>query len=430
MTLSKAKTLTTILIAAVVLVICTVAVIIFAKPTPMGGTETPTTQTEPMPILSSAVIEAGSQAISADLYRIDADSDVHILTDPAYIDTSTPGCHTITLSCNGQTYTCILQVTDTTAPTAIPVDQDGFVGDAVNAADFVTEIVDCSDVTVAFATEPDVTFAGTQNVSIILTDAFGNASILTAKLTLSHDTTPPAFGQLRSITIEVGESVSYKSGVTVTDNRDGTITNFTVDKTGIDLMEPGTYTITYTATDRCGNTATATRTLIVEPKPVITREMVDTMAQEILDDIIDDDMTQYEALKAIFNYVRNKITYKNIVEEDLCTAAYYAVKKGRGDCYNYYALSTILLDNYGVDNMMITRIATSDTRHYWLLVNPGTGWYHFDACPTVAEYQKRCFMWTDKQVADYSASRTDGRTDYYAFDPTLYPERATEKYTG
>lgn len=125
---------------------------------------------------------------------------------------------------------------------------------------------------------------------------------------------------------------------------------------------------------------------------------------------------------------RKNVTYKNIVEEDLYTAAYYAIKKSRGDCFNYYACITVICDYLGIENMGITRSASSATPHYWSLVNLGTGWYHVDACPTIREYNKRCFMWTDKQCEDYNKSRTDGRTDYYAFDAALYPERATEKY--
>ena len=85
------------------------------------------------------------------------------------------------------------------------------------------------------------------------------------------------------------------------------------------------------------------------------------------------------------------------------------------------------MDKLGIDNLPVERYQGRSS-HFWLLVNIGTGWYHYDASPQSAEDPFRCFMKTDAQVNAYARSRQDGRRDYYKIDYTKYPELATEKY--
>src|SRR5690606_7861114 len=51
-------------------------------------------------------------------------------------------------------------------------------------------------------------------------------------------------------------------GATATDACDGTLS--VVVETNLDVAQPGSYTVTYRATDSVGRTATTTRTVIVE----------------------------------------------------------------------------------------------------------------------------------------------------------------------
>ena len=98
-------------------------------------------------------------------------------------------------------------------------------------------------------------------------------------------------------------------------------------------------------------------------------------------------------------------------------AAYTGFTTGRGDCYVYYAMSRMLLDCAGIDNMEICRDNPAKP-HYWNLVNCGDGWYHFDTCPHYKQYPLDAFMLTDAQVAAYSQNSVK---DYYSFDASLYP---------
>lgn len=65
------------------------------------------------------------------------------------------------------------------------------------------------------------------------------------------------------VTLTVGDTYT-EAGASATDDVDGTVA---VKTTGsVDTTKAGTYTITYTATDKAGNKSTATRTVIVEDK--------------------------------------------------------------------------------------------------------------------------------------------------------------------
>jgi hypothetical protein len=61
--------------------------------------------------------------------------------------------------------------------------------------------------------------------------------------------------------------------------------------------------------------------------------------------------------------------------------------------------------------------------HYWLLVNTGTGWYHFDATRRQVYFDG--FMATDSEVKAYTEQVGE---NYYTFDTTKYPATPTEDY--
>ena len=59
------------------------------------------------------------------------------------------------------------------------------------------------------------------------------------------------------------------------------------------------------------------------------------------------------------------------------------------------------------------------TRHFWVIVNIGTGWYHFD--PTIAPHHKhKCFMWTNKQC--------QVKSYFWRYEKESFPEIATENF--
>ena len=160
---------------------------------------------------------------------------------------------------------------------------------------------------------------------------------------------------------------------------------------------------------------------------LFTDEEFEGLTADVLDRIDQDGMTQMEQARAVFDYVHDHIAYTGHSDKsDWKTGAYTGLTAGRGDCFTYYAVSRALLTALGIDNLAVERVG-GETRHFWNLVNCGGGWYHFDACPRSSKLPSfLSFMFTDQQAADFTAEA--GR-NYYDFDGSLLPERATEIIT-
>ncbi|MFR3497820.1 MAG: immunoglobulin-like domain-containing protein [Paraclostridium bifermentans] len=67
-------------------------------------------------------------------------------------------------------------------------------------------------------------------------------------------------------TIKVGDKFNPMTGVTATDKEDGNITKHIKVNGSVDTNKPGTYELTYTVTDKNGNSTTTKRTITVSPK--------------------------------------------------------------------------------------------------------------------------------------------------------------------
>ena len=72
--------------------------------------------------------------------------------------------------------------------------------------------------------------------------------------TAAPDKVAPVITGTKDIEVYVGDAVSYKSGVSVTDNVDAK-PELIIDNSKVDLTKPGVYEVTYTATDAAGNTS-------------------------------------------------------------------------------------------------------------------------------------------------------------------------------
>lgn len=380
------------------------------------------------PIKNEVILEAGSADFSVDLYKENEKSQLELLSDVSSIDFNKVGEHKLLILAGRRTCEVTLRIVDTTPPAAEAVSKQIYTFETVAAEDLVTNVSDVSSVRIDFVEDPAFGVVGTQAVLLDLTDAVGNKTTVEAELSIIKDSVPPAFAEMEDLVVRIGDTISYKKGVSVTDNRDETV-DFSVDSSGVDTGKMGTYTVTYTATDSDDNTTVVTRNVIIQDKLVIDQELVDSLAKKVLDEIITESMTAHEKIEVIFKWVKKNMTYTSSPESDIVNAAYVAFTKKRGDCYNYYSMTKLLLDGCGIENMMIERSGGSTT-HFWSLVNVGTGWYHYDTTPQHSKYPFSCFMKTDEEVWAYANSRGDGRTDYYDFDQTLYPERATEKYAG
>ena len=122
----------------------------------------------------------------------------------------------------------------------------------------------------------DSSKVGTYTITYTATDKAGNKATKTreVQVVLPADTTPPVITVTGDNPLKITQGETFSDpGATATDNRDDEVK---VTPTGtVDMDTVGNYTITYTATDKAGNKATATRTIhVVLPAdtiaPVIT----------------------------------------------------------------------------------------------------------------------------------------------------------------
>ncbi len=247
------------------------------------------------------------------------------------------------------------------------------------------------------------------------------------------DTTPPVIHGAEDISVEMGEQVSYRAGVTVTDDRDENV-RLKIDSSGVDLTVPGEYEVIYTAADSSGNESVVKVKLTVNEAisedlmntvdpatidPIVPEDLkeadVNELADKVLSEILKDGMSQRQKARAIFDYVYRHIKYVGTSDKrNWMVGAYVGFVKGKGDCYNYFACSKALLTRAGIPNVDLTRVGGA-TDHYWNLVDAGEGYYHFDACPHPSSYPFTSFMVTEEQVKDYTR-RCKVRTNYYVYD--------------
>lgn len=201
-----------------------------------------------------------------------------------------PGSHTITVTTtdalgNVGTGTVIFEVVDDTLPTITAPDD-------VQAS---TDATSCTASNVALGTPqfgdnctgaqvtndaPAVFPVGTTTVTWTVTDAAGNTATDTQLVTVS-DQTGPVITPTGSNPLTVECHTSFTDpGASASDACDGARPVSSSNDVNVDV--PGTYTVTYTATDTKGNPSTATRTVNVvdTTAPVISLNGASAMTVE------------------------------------------------------------------------------------------------------------------------------------------------------
>ncbi|MDE5951396.1 MAG: hypothetical protein K2H12_07445 [Acetatifactor sp.] len=365
------------------------------------------------PVVEELTMEAGQEPPAVGSFLL-ADAQGTFVTRVANFDYHVPGDHEVVIQVDGEKYTSVLHIQDTIPPEVQVRDIEGFAVLPREAEDFVAEVEDATEVTMAFREEPDLTLIGAQQVEIVFTDAGGNETVKTAQLILHEDTEPPVIQGARDIVIYKGDSVSYRKNVTVEDNCPEGL-QLTVDNSSVNLEEAGVYPVVYTAVDAAGNTASVTVQLTIIDR-VYTVEEVNALADAVLASIITPEMSDRDKALAIYNYIRRNVGYINYSEKgDWVQAAYEGLAKRQGDCYVYASTAKALLTRAGIKNMDIAKIPTR-REHYWNLVDVGDGWYHFDTTPRTDHTV--FFMWTDAELMAYSALHYN----CHNYDRTLYPE--------
>lgn len=373
-------------------------------------------------LLTEITVEAGTRRLSPAGFRTDPEDPApKFLRSITRKQLDTPGSYGVLLSCGGQEYDAVIRVVDTVAPAAQAVAVTS-LGELPEPEAFVSEIVDATHVTVAYEALPDLTKNGDQTVALVLTDTSGNSSRLEATLTVDLDVTAPQIHGVQSFLLYQGDTVSYRTGVTVTDDRDEAPV-LSVDASAVDLSQPGEYTLVYEAKDAAGNTASVETVVTVRQKQpgYVSVETVYAQVDQTLSQIIRDGMTKRQMARAIYDWVRRECAYINHSDKsDYLQGAYLMLTERKGDCFNYYAVCKLMFERLGIETIDVRKVKNyeQDSDHYWLLVSlDGENYYHFDPVPRVGDAVE-FFLVTDSFLDAYSAAHRN----CFNRDKSLYPE--------
>ena len=365
-------------------------------------------------------IEARTEPLAPTDFRNDEGDEIEV---PAFVP-AVPGTYTLSIVANGVRQTVAITVVDTVAPTvrerAFSSGTVFFTKHTYEPEDFF-EATDISGVTMTFVAKPDFEEPGEQTVSVVAEDPYGNRTTCSRSIVLTDDTqAPEIYGVINRICY-VDEPIAYFKEVFAEDNADRRV-EVTVESEVL-TYQKGTYRVVYRAVDQSGNEATreCTFTLIDQ---TVTEEEIRTIAQNVMQEITTPDMTDAEKLRAIFDYVQKHVAYVNGSNHnysDWRKAAYDGFTYGKGDCFNIYSVTRALLDETGIPYLSVERVKAYPwrTRHYWVHVNTGTGWYVFDPTWT-PRHRFNCFMWTKAQC--------DACRNYWKYDESKYPPLATEPF--
>lgn len=280
---------------------------------------------------------------------------------------------------------------------------------------------DATDVSFAVKGILNTEEVGEYPVIISATDEGDNVTEFTTMVKVIADTEFPVIEGAMNRNYFLGETVSYLDGVTARDAVDGGVEVY-VDNGQVNADKEGSYEVTYSASDISGNQAAVTVTFTFS-KMTATEEILYAKADEVLASITTDTMSLSQKAYEIYNYAYSNIAYTGTSDKSNWeNEAYRGMMELNGDCFTYMSVCKVLLHRLGVETMEIQRVGGA-AEHYWLMVNLGTGWYHFDATRRKEYFDG--FMATDAELSEYG-NRVGG--NYYTYDTANYPATPLEDF--
>ncbi len=364
-------------------------------------------------VYKTSVVEAGYTVQASDLEKRGF-GNIAFASDAETIDTTQLGVQKVKVKKGFFTHTCEVKVQDTKAPVA--QGKELTIGATIDILpeECVENATDVTALSYKFIDEINREIYDTQNIAIEVKDEAGNATRVESKITVSDDVEPPVIRAPEVLESGLGEAIAYKQNIKATDNSEKEV-ELAIDNSKVDIDTEGDYVVNCTATDWVGNkTSLEVKVRIV--KKTSEQAAVEGHARDVLAQITNDSMSEYEICEAIFKWCQSNIAYSGHSEKgDWIAGANDGFVKGSGDCYTYFATAKVLLTQAGIKNMDIEKIP-AETSHYWNLVDLGDGWIHFDT--TRRADGTKVFLWSDEKLMAYSNSHKLSHN----YDPDLYPE--------
>ena len=331
------------------------------------------------------------------------------------------GEYPVIVGLEGKTYNATIKVIDSAVPEAEAKEVTRFVDDkaALDPWEFVAEYSDATEVTAEFETEPDLSYIGTQEVIVLLTDSGNNGIRLITSLTITDDQEPPViYGATDRLTY-LGKPIPFHDGIAVVDDRDKH-PKLEISAPDIDFNTMGVYPVIYRAIDHAGNVTEIQGSMTVSylRQSAVDIDTLNAAVDGLLGEIIAENMSKEEKAQAVFDWAKTKMLIsKNPSDKTAWTKeAYRAVRWNAGDSFTTSSLIHAAMIRLGYEDMMIQNI---NGTHHWNLVNLGDGWFHVDGSRQSTLAGVSVFMATDEELAAYSAQLGNG---FYSFDAAKYPK--------
>ena len=145
---------------------------------------------------------------------------------------------------------------------------------------------------------------------------------------------------------------------------------------------------------------------------------LNSMCDEILLSILNNDMTEREKAYAIYTWVCGHVRYRGSTAiTDWKESAKTILSTRKGNCYAFYVSSRALLARAGFETDMATSYGLG---HYWNLVKVDGQWRHFD---TTSGWGTERFLWTGTQINAYSYYNSNlGTSLTYDWNPEGCPD--------
>ena len=378
-------------------------------------------------LIQEVTIEAGSAKPDISMYFREEPAFPQLVNTNLNFDevnTDLPQTISFNIQMYGRNFPCRLIIADTIPPEGQGITQKIFTCDEIpDAASCITGIEDITDVVATWQDLPDMSEGGNFTAVALLTDGCGNVTTVEVPFEVTKDDTPPVIEGVRDMEVYIGDAITYKDKVTVTDDYDENPV-LDVDTSNVDLYEEGTYEVTYTATDFSGNETSITINLTLSEKPegYVEPEVVYAEAKKVLDEITEPGMTDEEIALQICWWCRYNIRFILRTETRSWTeAAYNAFVYRTGNCFSTAYAAKALYDVAGFENMIIERYPYQTATHFWNYVLINGQWYHCDS--TWREgYDSYFFMYTTEELLDFWQGGWNG----FQFKQEEYPESATE----
>lgn len=145
------------------------------------------------------------------------------------------------------------------------------------------------------------------------------------------------------------------------------------------------------------------------PKPgAVTADNLDEYLETLLD-------KHGRSLRAIYDYVHDGFTFRSTVKSDVTTMACRILNTGSGSCWDYAALTSLLLKKAGYNCQIIVGVGAIASEHNWVIVEVEPGvWRHMDT-----QHTKETFLLTDEEL-----EARNGKSKYvnYEWDKSKYPK--------